>query len=76
MQILSFKGQLQSRTGQIGQRLQLYINTLNNLFLNLNKTYEGVLKQAQAASHERSYYFNTMEYRNDPEVHQSELTQN
>ena len=62
LQTSSFKGQLQSRSGQIGQKLQMYINDLQNYNLNLGLLYDGSIVQSQSPTEERSYYFNSIEY--------------
>ena len=54
LQTSSFKGQLQSRSGQIGQKLQMYINDLQNYNLNLGLLYDGSIVQSQSPTEERA----------------------
>ena len=44
----NFRGELQSRSGQVSQKLQMYINFLQNLNRNLKLLFDGTLPQAQS----------------------------
>ena len=41
LQINNFQGQLQSRAGQIGQKLQMHVNFMINLHKNFKLVYDG-----------------------------------
>ena len=69
----SFKGQLQSRSGQIGQKLQNNCNEIKSLFHSLQLLYDGELEQVQSSADERSYYYNIYEYTKNAEKYNPEL---
>ena len=69
LQINNFQGQLQSRAGQIGQKLQMHVNFMINLHKNFKLVYDGSIPQAQTSYDERDFYYNRQLYELSPETY-------